>query len=391
MNFEIVKQLAEKIPKDYNPFDEITHRVKNINRTIANSYSIKDKNDITALYVFNYGDGGFAIISADDRHEPILTIQDEGSLADNAQIPGGMNQWLLATIQNVEILRDNLHDNTVRAHELWWDFIDDIGETSTVIGGGIISSIGTPCIGCPPPDHGCLQAGYNYGPFLTTSWGQRCTYNDLCPDISCVDNCSTPPRALTGCVATAMAQLIRYWSVPTITLSGCNVAPQSTTSYNYASMPNSFGNVEVQKLMRDAGKNVCMDYGCEASGARAAVAGGALKQLYGFANATYEIYSGFSSQVSPDLSQGHPVIMDGCQSSKEKWFYTALDTCHMWVIDGMRGNWTTQCDYIGQYHMNWGWDGDFNNWYTINDWYISGALRNYQYGRDVTRNIIPTN
>ena len=389
MNSEIVKLLAEKIPKGYNPVAQLSLRTKDINRAIANSYSIKDKNDVPALYVYNYSDGGFAIISADHRHEPILTVQDEGSLAVNAQIPGGMNQWLLTTVQNIELLRANLHDNTARAHELRWDFINDVGATSAVISGGIISSIGTPCIGCPSPSPGCLQSAYNYGPFLTTTWGQRCTYNNLCPDLACVDLCLAPPRALTGCVATAMAQVIRYWSAPALTKTICIPSPLTPTTYNYASMPDNSGNNEVQRLMRDAGTNVCKDYGCTSSGAQSSDAGFAIKNFYGFGNATYEVYSGFSAQVSPDLTQGHPVIMDGCEIRKEHWFYTSYERYHMWVVDGMRGDWTTDCSYVGQYHMNWSWDGQVNGWYTFNDWLTTNNF-NFQYARNVIRNIEPT-
>ncbi|MEI9934863.1 MAG: C10 family peptidase [Ferruginibacter sp.] len=57
---------------------------------------------------------------------------------------------------------------------------------------------------------------------MPITWGQDCSYNNLCPNSNCSD-CS--PEAVTGCVATAMAQVIRYWH------------PTNSFNYNYTSMP----------------------------------------------------------------------------------------------------------------------------------------------------------
>ncbi len=83
--------------------------------------------------------------------------------------------------------------------------------------------------------------------------------------------CNTRP--VTGCVATAMAQVIHFWH------------PNNSLEYDYASMPTTFGNSEVQRLMRDAGNTVNMDYHCVndgGSGAYDTDVQWALKSNFGF-------------------------------------------------------------------------------------------------------------
>ena len=63
----------------------------------------------------------------------------------------------------------------------------------------------------PPPD--CEDhTYYTRGPLLGTRWGQGCGYNSYCPYNPESPYCFRCP---TGCVATAMAQVMRYWQYPT--------------------------------------------------------------------------------------------------------------------------------------------------------------------------------
>ena len=377
---DFVKSLVQKVPKGFYS-DKLTSRSKDVNRPIANSYAIEDKNDIPAIYVFNYSDGGFALISADDRHEPLLTIQDTGSLNVNDTIPGGMNQWLLTTVEHIEILRDNLYDNTTKAHKLWWHFINEVGAQSAIIPDSIPTILGAPCVGCVTP--ACTQSEYSYGPLISTTWGQLCEYNDSCPDLDC-GSCDKAP---TGCVATAMAQLIRYWQCKNITIINCLQYYRSNATYNYIAMPNDHGNNHIQSLMKETGMNVCMDYGCDGSGTSSSIAFDALKYRYGFTNASLENYGGFVSQFSSDLGNGRPILMTGCSIRKKKWFYVTYDVCHMWICDGMRGKYYSDCTDWHQLHMNWGWDGEKNGWYLYNDWYIPGYNLNFKYANEIIKNL----
>ena len=385
MDLKFVNSLVQKIPKGFSGSD-ISLRSKDINRVVATSYSIPDKNNIPAIYVFNYSDGGIAFISADDRHEPLLSVQDEGSLHLGDTIPGGLDLWLLATVENIEILRDNLYDNTDKAHKLWWHFIDDVGINSTLVPDSVTIILGLPCNGCVTP---CASQFYTTGPFLSTTWGQGCSYNELCPNLKCTDVCPTNQNAYTGCVATAMAQIIRYWAPPSPNYSVCNTAGYLNVSYDYTSMPTAQGNIEVQRLMRDIGKNVCMDYGCKGSGATSSSARLSMEVNYQFPYATLEDFNGYATQISSDMDNTRPVLVGGCMTIKLNWPFKVYGDCHMWVLDGQRVRTYSDCSGYMQYHMNWGWNGQKNGWYIFTNWTVPGYNYNFQYAKDIIHNIYP--
>lgn len=104
------------------------------------------------------------------------------------------------------------------------------------------------------------------GPLISTTWDQGCYYNAYCPPTSSGGACG---RVWTGCNATAMAQIFKYYNYPTSGMSyHCNAnAPShcidfSTQTYNYAAMPNSLSshNEEVAKLMYHIGIAVDMQW-----------------------------------------------------------------------------------------------------------------------------------
>lgn len=271
----------------------------------------------------------------------------------------------------------------------WGDLIDDLNITSGTLPIGFDC-----CENCPNwPDCqfdpiGCGDATVNcgapcgddvntiVGPLMTTEWGQRCTFNEQAEDKGCTNNaCNSNTRALTGCVATAMAQLIRYH------------APNSSHSYNYNSMPNTAGNTEVQRLMRDAGESVDMNYGCTVSGANSNKVPNALKDDFAFASADRSNYgAGDHQTIVSNLDNGRPVYLDGCRS-KGGVFGLVKSNCHAWICDGYfrtRNN----CHSYLRLYMNWGWQfGSQNGWFAFNNWNIPANNRNYQYANDFIYNI----
>jgi len=111
-------------------------------------------------------------------------------------------------------------------------------------------------------------------PLVQTTWDQSPFYNDSCPSGS-----------VTGCVATTMAQIMRYWNYPlhgkdTSSYCDCTAngftnnfgtqfANYGATSYNWAAMPLSVAstNTAVAQLMYHCGVSVHMDYDPNGSGA----------------------------------------------------------------------------------------------------------------------------
>jgi len=213
---------------------------------------------------------------------------------------------------------------------------------------------------------------------MTTRWNQGCTYNEQCPDKDCDDVCFSNENAWTGCVATAMAQILRYWAHP------CSQA------YTYATMPNNSGNSEVQRMMKDVGDAVDMDYGCDGSGADGDKTDNAFKDDFCFSSASRSNYNSGSYQtVVQNIDANRPVLLDGCSKRKRVWgflWYTYSD-CHMWVCDGYERH-QNSCYSILKFHMNWGWGPNGGNgWFYYNTW--NPGSFNFQYAQEFTHNIHP--
>lgn len=130
-----------------------------------------------AVYVFNIGtEGGFVIVSADDRARDILGYTDSGSF-DARQIPPALHMMLSIYAKQIGMLRpDNAPaDSGVHVAKARQ-------RTSSVM--------------------------HDVSPLLSTSWNQGYPYNAYCPTLN-------GQTALTGCVATAMAQIAYYHRFPT--------------------------------------------------------------------------------------------------------------------------------------------------------------------------------
>jgi hypothetical protein len=340
------------------------------NRQIVGSYILKDKNNIPALYIYNYAnDSGFVVISAEMKHEPICAYITRGEFIPKDHVPSMFANWFGKTVENVEILRDGLYNNKNRAKVAWEGMLKNTGFLK-------------PLPHFEDTIQVCPDYFYEAGPLLTTRWGQGCTYNDLCPSKSCSGVCGSNTNAWTGCVATAMAQVIRYWK------------PANKYGYNYTTMPNDIGNIEVQKLMRDCGlpENVDVDYECTGSSASSSDIPSALKRNFGFTSATLQNYNpGDMSIITGNLGRNMPVLLDGC-AARSGLFGWSYDKCHEWVCDGYReyssGGGPDDCFGYRYIHMNWGWSGNYDGWFNWNDWNVPG-VSNFQYARGFIYNIHP--
>ena len=210
------------------------------------------------------------------------------------------------------------------------------------------------------------------GPLVKSKWGQGDKYNDQCPYDTVAQK-----RCYTGCVATSMAQVIRYWKHPEVGRGshsythekyGTLSAVYDTTHYRWNKMPTVFGTVvnsiqiaSVSQLMYHAGVAVDMTYGPNGSGAhtnplgnvRRASAETALKEYFRYNPALFTVYKeGFSDAewralIDGDLDASRPILYDGYGPSGG----------HAFVLDGR--------DTLGLYHFNWGWEGQYDGFYTL--------------------------
>jgi hypothetical protein len=229
--------------------------------------------------------------------------------------------------------------------------------------------------------HAAAKTTAGVGPLCTTTWNQSPYYNDLCPYYI-----PSSSRVVTGCVATAMVQVMKYWNWP---LRGCGYhsyndpgygiqkADFGATVYDWASMPNSLGgpNLAVATLNYQVGVSVDMYYGVGGSNSMVNTyqnfitpcAEWSLKAFFHYKNSLRSLYRtgevpGESPGLGPDsitktlwisdlqaeLDLGRPIIYAGFESIIEG---------HCWVLDGYTtGN---------LFHFNWGWGGASNGYFTV--------------------------
>lgn len=371
-SFFVDQNAAKLIAENINRSQLIQNKVITTkNKTVSSLYLVKKsvRNDVPLLekgipyfYVFNYADGGFAIVSSSKRTMPVLGYSEKGSF-DKDSVPLGVILWLDLERSSVQNLRDSHTQPNETILETW-----DV-------------------MGCPPPPLSKVATNSNTtllpctpngspvetikGPLLSTKWDQGCGYNNYAPTVS-DGPCG---YAYTGCVATSVSQVMNYWKYP--------------NSYNWTLMSNDYGSNECAKLMHDVGVAVDMDYGGYSVGGSSASHSkvpGALKNTFHYSSATH---GGFNyNTIVSNISNGMPVILGGCQSKNSVLGITyKYNECHSWVCNGY---WRTE---YGTYstsmlYMNWGWSGAYNGWYAVNSYQIADGS-NFQYGLDMVYDIHP--
>ena len=329
---------------------------KSTNLTRSNSCQLvytqtNGRSSDALLYVFNVGDG-FVIVSADDAVIPVLGYSTNGRF-NTERIPDNFRSWLQGYADVIAQVKEHQIAADARISAQWADLVN-----GRVPRGGTRNTV---------------------GPLLTTKWDQEPYYNILCP----ADTDAWSGHVPTGCVATAMAQIINYHEYPAHGYGthqyyhydyGLQQADFANTTYPYNLMPDSLdwntpaNQVNaVATLMRDCGVAVNMDYAPDGSSAYMTSARSALTTHFGYetqlAEKSYSYYS--TSGVMPvlvtttiyendtwadilrtELNAGRPVLYSGGGSGS-----------HAWVCDGY--------DNDTLFHFNWGWGGSADGYFVI--------------------------
>jgi hypothetical protein len=306
-------------------------------RSISASENPQAKTDVSVyFYVFNADKRGFVIVSGDDIAEPVLGYSDEGAfLPEN--LAEATQKWLENYKAQIrEAIALNLEANEA-IRTAWENLLQDNGPSGPLAGG--------------------------VTPLISTKWDQGTYYNALCP----YDN-SYSQRTVTGCVATAMAQIMKFWNYPA-TGSGFHSYNHSrygtlsanfgNTTYNWSSMPNrvTIANAPVATLMYHCGVSIDMNYGVSAtggSGAQTLDVVDALKTYFGYPSSVQGLYrsnyteSQWKTVLKNELNAGRPVQYAG----------TGTGGGHSFVCDGYDNN-----DF---FHFNWGWSGSSDGYFSVN-------------------------
>lgn len=329
-------------------------------KTVSQSLSVPDENGQPNLHIVNYEEGGYAIVSADNRVHPILAITELGSLTlKEKNLPEGLLLWLAETSEMVSYTKKINEPRTDLMIQSW-----ELCETRA-----ISLQTESPC----PED--CDRNYFSQvSPLLSTIWNQGVGFNNYAPYMGCSSPANGRPPA--GCVATATAQVMKYHQYP--------------SNYPWSSMPDSSGSSATSLLMHDIGSSVNMNFGCEGSGAFTNSIPDALIDDFGYQSASYSDFSFWT--LKQDLNAGRPVILS---ASKDE--FCVLVWCvalkgHAWVVDGYIEYevWDYACENGNVYvslHMNWGWGGSYDGWYSYSDW--SPGSSSYDYGKKMVHNINP--
>ena len=284
--------------------------------------SSRFENGAPLYHVFSRGANGFVIVGGDDGVRPVLAYSNESTITALSELPPAMQEMLDLYAASMTELKQLCAKGYV---------IDDVD--------------------VPEPTKAVK-------PMLVTQWGQGDPYNLYCPYKS--------GRCITGCVATAMAQLMYYYKHPVRGTGEHSYiwndqelsSDFSSHYYDWENMftVNSASLTDVQKqavaqLMYDCGVSVEAKYGVnltEANIYRQFV------DYFGYDSSSAWIYKSSRSNVywektiNEELLAGRPVYYRGANEN---------DAGHLYVIDG--------CDDKNYYHINWGWNGSQDGYFTI--------------------------
>lgn len=325
---------------------------------ITESKEFKDKDSVTAFYFTKLSNNQFVIFPADDRSHAVMGVMDNENDLKISDLPTEFSYWIEEEIDAIEYARDNNLQQTEEIEKEWLNL-------------SRIAPIDDPTI--------CYGAYHETkSPLLTTNWGQGYSYNALTPNLGCSSGYLNG-HAPTGCVATAAAQIMKYFQHP--------------VNYNWSEMPNNYGSIATAQLMSDIGSVVSMDYDCSGSGTKTQKlvqlspmnSFNPMKNIFGYSDAQFGDYN-YNTVVS-EISQNKPVIISG--GEKKYWIgiFAYYADGHAWVADGyMRG---FECFYDdngnvnGGYgylllHLNWGWDGSFNGYFGFNNFSVNNDSYNYK-------------
>ena len=221
---------------------------------------------LPVFYAFDINSNdGFVLIAAEDAVHPIIGYSTENNFVmPKASEKTTIGYWLKSCATGINTVRSKSRVASTEAALQWEKYIKNKPElyTPARLTGNNATATANPVV----------------APLCQTTWNQSPIYNALCPGPS--NN-----KAVTGCVATAMAQIMRYWSYPTIgrgssTYCDCTAdgysdnygiqsANYGATTYNWAAMPYNVtsSNTAVATLMYHCGVSVEMDYDPSGSGA----------------------------------------------------------------------------------------------------------------------------
>lgn len=306
-------------------------------------YTVKAQNHPT-VYVFDRG-AGYMVVSADDATSALLGYSTTGRLSEN-NINPSLRYWLNEYSRQIDFARQN------------------------------------PVTAKRSTTQRTIKAAIE--PMTKTKWNQDAPYNDDCPVFD-------GERSVTGCVATALAQVMKYHNYPEKGIGSHSYTYKDSTfsvdyaatTYNWADMLDVYTSAatEAQKaavatLMYSCGVAVDMQYSPTDSGAQSIKVASAVINYFGYDKSArciprdpFGLYE-WEDMVYENLTTYGPVQYSG----------QSADGGHSFVCDGYQGD--------GYFHINWGWGGMSDGYFLLTALDpevqgIGGSTSGYNYYQDI--------
>ncbi|MBR1928869.1 MAG: C10 family peptidase [Paludibacteraceae bacterium] len=311
-------------------------------RCVRSSEIINSNIKQDAFYVVsNQSNKGFVIVSSDTRMPAVLAISDEEVSWTDNQIPEHI-MWVL----------NSYSDGLARINN--GEAADEVFPQLSIVGAKneVTSLLGD------------------------IKYDQGYPYNMMCPKKGS-QNC------LTGCVATAMAQLMRYYKYPECGVGTFTVnSSGKSLSVDLSKMPFDWNNMlasykgsdfttaqaeAVATLMYACGASVNMNYGVDGSSSQSDYVQPALTQNFGYSNAARYVqgegtdpnqkpYFDWIPTLIEQFEKGHPVYFAGAPGGAG----------HAFLLDGYKGAYVDNVEDV-LFHVNWGWSGEMNGFFYLNN------------------------
>jgi len=301
-------------------------------------------------YIFNNEGGGFVIVAGDDCATPILGYSTEGSI-DPKNLPIQLEELLNAYAEEIQLAVDN-NDQAIDSVHVLWEAYNRAPQSQNAT--SVVNAL------------------------IATTWNQYPLYNNKCPSDQSLSYFGGHPT--TGCVATAMAQIMKYWEYPTQGIGNHSYKSQrygtlsanfANTTYDWSNMPlkltSSSSTIQINAvatLMYHCGVAVEMEYNRKGDGSSSAqiidngygwaCSENAFKTYFGYAStiagqmSSEMTASAWKSMLKTELDNKRPILYAGFMSSGGG---------HAFVCDGYDSN--------DKFHFNWGWGGQANGFFSL--------------------------
>jgi hypothetical protein len=307
-----------------------------------------EKDGKKCYYIIQFQPEGWALVAADDQASPLLGYSPTGRFYADEQ-PPAMQGWLDQYATEIKSLASR---PIQKRHEAW--------------------------------DRKFLQtrASAKVEPIIQVKWDQSSPFNNYCPKNE------KGEKALVGCVAVALAQAMSVFQQPEKPngrngytdddFGLVNVNYDREAPYNWeAILTASDGNSETARLLYHCGVAVNMDYGKSASGSYCTRIPKALTSYFSYSLSTVKYYKrdsytgNWTDLIVEELAAGRPVIYDGANDKGT--------SAHAFNLDGFDGS--------GSFHVNWGWRGKNNGYFTLEN--LNDGNFNYLNNHGVVVGIVP--